>query len=177
MRGIGIITACAALLFAAPPAGGQTDDDARLDRQAQIQQCRALLKQSLVFADTGDNDSALVLLAEALKCDPKNPDVFFHTGRLRLHTGDTTDATAVLQEGVAKAPLSTRLKLLLARVRIAAGAHEEAAELVKSVLAVKPREGEAHYLSGLIALAQADTVQAVDAWHRALQIALEGQAP
>ena len=135
------------------------------------------MKQSLACADAGDRDSALALLAEALTYDRNNPDVYFHTARLQLNAGDTASASVVLQDGIDRAPLSTRLKLLLARIRIAAGAHREADELIGSVLAIKPRESEALYLAGLIALARADTAQAIDAWNRALRIALDGRTP
>jgi uncharacterized protein HemY len=175
MRYSGVILVVIATVLLPLTAGGQTDDDtARKEaRRAQIRQCRAILQETLRQFETGDYDSARVLLLDARKCDPKNPDVFFHSARVALHFGDTTKATSLLHDGIAAAPLSSRLKLYLARLRLAAGAAAAADSLVSQVLAIKPREGEALYLKGEVLLYQGDSTQALDYWQRAVERGLK----
>ena len=152
-------------------------ESARLERRSQIRQCRALLKESLRAIDGGEYDSALVSLGEALKCDPKNPNVFYHTARVLLIENDTTGATDTLAAGIRKAPLSSRLKLLQARLKVARSELTEAGELIDGVLAIKPNEGEALYLKGLVSLEQGDSTGAVTAWRQALDVSLAKHAP
>ena len=78
-------------------------------------------------------------------------------------------AAVMLETGVEEAPLSSRLKLLLARLRLAEGRMDAAGGLVDDVLSVKPREEEALYLKGLIALERGDTTRAIDSWQKALR--------
>ena len=80
-----------------------------------------------------------------------------------------------LTDGVRVAPLSSRLKILLGRLELLGGNVERASELTEGVLAIKPREGEALYLLGLIQLAEGDTTEAMDSWHRALEVSLVGR--
>ena len=80
---------------------------------------------------------------------------------------------SVLAEGVENAPLSSRLKLFLARLKLAQGDLEGATELLDQVLAIKPKEGEALYLRGLACLDRGDTLQAMEEWESALRFSLE----
>lgn len=104
--------------------------------------------------------------------DPNNADALFHFGRLMLWQGDSAGAISMLEAGVKEAPLSSRLKLLLARLKLAEGDIDVAAGLVLDVLSVKPREGEALYLRGRILLERGDTTRAVDSWEEALRTRL-----
>ena len=68
-----------------------------------------------------------------------------------------------------------RLKIALGRLEFTRGHIEQAAELTDGVLAIKPREGEALYLRGLIRLAEGDTTEALDAWRSSLEVSLEAR--
>ena len=79
----------------------------------------------------------------------------------------------MLAKGIEKSPLSSRLKLLLARSMIAEEQLAEASELIDAVLAIKPKEGEALFLKGIVFLAQGDTLKAIQNWEDALGFRLE----
>lgn len=144
----------------------------RAERREHITQCRDLLKESLRRIEQEDSDSALALLEAARECDPKNPDVYYHAARVLLRKSDTLEAISQLSFGVEKAPLSTRLRLLLSRLLIARRAVGEAEEHIDRVLAIKPREGEALYLKGLIHMANGDSTGALEIWQNALENSL-----
>jgi cytochrome c-type biogenesis protein CcmH/NrfG len=163
---LALVLAWAGLCVAAWAAGEQSPSE----RQTKRELCRSLLRESLQAFEAGKADSALVHLRGVLECDPNNPDAFYHTARVFISKADTSGAMTALSEGVQKAPLSSRLKLFLARLEIARGGLEDAAQLVNKVLAIKPDEGEAHYLFGLIHLERGDTTQALDTWQKALEV-------
>ncbi len=143
------------------------------DRREVIRRGRLMLKEAVRQIRSGELDSASTNLESILAEDPKNADAFYHAARVLVRRGDTTAAVARLEDGVRAAPLSSRLKLFLARLRIAAGDLDGAGELVGKVLAIKPREAEALYLKGWILVERGDTAGAADAWHEALRFTLE----
>lgn len=169
----GAILAIAILGSTLTWAQGENDDRAK--RREDIKQCRLYLKDAIEKMKQADNDSALIYLDLATECDPKNPDVFYHKGRLFLWRADTTRAADTLADGVRIAPLSSRLKILLGRVELSRGNTDRASELVSEVLAIKPREGEALYVQGLVQLAGGDTAAAMESWQRSLEVSMAGR--
>jgi len=153
----------------------QEDDGSRAKRREDVKQCRLYLKEALEKMEQADNDSAMIYLDLAIECDPKNPDVFYHKARIFLSQADTTRAVDTLADGVRVAPLSSRLKILLGRVELARGNMDRTSELMKEILAIKPREGEALYVQGLVQLAGGDTTGAMDSWRRSLEASMIGR--
>jgi Tfp pilus assembly protein PilF len=171
----GFTAAAAVLLTAALPApvAGQSDDTDRQATIARMKQCRLFLKSANEYLGEGDFDSALIVLDSVLACDPKNPDAFYRKGEIFLAKGDTASAESAYAAGVSKAPLSARLKLSLARLKLAGGKDEEAAGLVDDVLAINPRSGEALYLKGITLLNAGDSAQAITQFQIALKQSLD----
>jgi len=144
------------------------------DRKATIQRSRALLTEARAAFAAGEADSALAKLESVLDEDPANPDAFYFIGLIKLSHADTSGAEVALTEGVRQAPLSRRLKLLLARVWVEAGKPTEAENLVAEVTAIRPHDLDALYIKGLIALARNDSTAALEVWDTALAEELEG---
>ena len=164
----------ALILIIASSAFAQSDLDKAAKKEA-LKRCRSLLKETLQEVDAGNYNDALVLLDSVLVCDENNPDGYYHKGRIYYLQGDTTQAVSFLSKGVEKAPKSTRLKLLLARVEIDRLNFDSASSLIDSVLAIKPREPQALYLKGIYHLSQSDTTQAIDVMGRALERSISGK--
>ena len=144
------------------------DETVASDRQVIIQHSRTLLSEAKAAFNAGETDTALALLESVLVEDPANPDAFYFMGLIKLSHADTLGAETALTEGVNLAPLSRRLKLMLARVWVETGKIAEAEELVDQVMALRPRDLDALYITGLIALARNDSTTAVEVWESAL---------
>jgi len=129
---------------------------------------RRLLKSAIEDMEAGDYVGALETLQLARELDPGNPDVLYYLGRNLFHAGDHGAATEVLAAARELSPRSFRVSLLLARGRLVLGAPASADSLVDEVLALKPDDGEALFLKGLVRLAEGDTARALEAWERAL---------
>lgn len=153
------------------------DASGNADRQATIQRSRDLLADAQEAFAAGQADSALSRLESILVDDPANPDAYYMIGIIKLSNADTSGAEVALAEGVRKAPLSRRLKLLLARVWVELGRSDEAEKLVAEVMMLRPRDLDALYIKGLIALARSDTTTALELWETALHEELEGVGP
>jgi len=164
------------LVFAAIAVcgGGGVEADGAEDRKAVIQRSRSLLAEATQAFAQGQADTALARLEEVITLDANNPDAYYFLGLIKLSHADTSGAETVLVEGARIAPLSRRIKLLLARVRIEAGKIDEAEEIVNDVMTLRPRDIDCHYLKGLIALARADTSGAIGIWESALNEHLGG---
>jgi cytochrome c-type biogenesis protein CcmH/NrfG len=147
------------------------------DRRAVVQRSRALLSAAQAAFAAGETDSALIRLNEVLVEDPANPDAFYFIGLIMLSEADTSGAEVALVEGVTLAPLSRRLKLLLARVWTETGKTDEAEELVNEVMSIRPRDLDALYIKGLIALARNDSTTAMEFWDTALAEELGEERP
>ena len=144
------------------------------DKYAKLKQTRSLLKAAITDIDSGTYAPALVALDSVLALDPANADAYYYKGLATARAGDTAGAIALLSEGTSAAPLSSRLKVFLARLYLSTGEVDLAAGLIDAVLAIKPREGEARYLKGLTQLSQGDTSGAATSFEKALEIALPG---
>ena len=144
------------------------------DRQAVMLRSRALLADATQAFAEGQADTALARLEEVIALDANNPDAYYYLGLIKLSYADTSGAEAVLVEGVRIAPLSRRIKLMLARVRIEAGKIDDAEEIVNGVMILRPKDIDCLYLTGLIALARADTSGAIGIWETALDEQLGG---
>ena len=154
------------------PALAQTDDPARADKRARLKQTRKLLKSATKATENGEYEKALAELDSVLALDDSNPDAYYYKGVAFTESADTAAAMAVLATGSEMAPLSSRIKLLLSRLLVSQGRAGEAAPLIDKVLAIKPREGEALYIRGLILMEQGDTTAAVASFQKALDVAL-----
>jgi len=129
-----------------------------------------LLRETLKEIDAGNYDAALADIDSVLLCNPKNADAYYHRGRILISKKDTTAAVAALTDGVKIAPLSTRNRLLLARLKLELNAIDEASEQIDNVLAIKPRQSEALYLKGMVQLAKGDTTQTVETFEKSLDL-------
>lgn len=158
------------LVAGSVPVSSQTADTDRLTTIARMKQCRLFLKSAKEYVTEGLYDSALIVLDSVLSCDPKNPDGFFRKGQILLYTGDTALAISAFSLGVERAPMSSRIKLALARLKLATGATEEATTLIDAVLAIKPRQSEALYLRGMCFLAVGDSTAALERMQKALDL-------
>ena len=143
-------------------------------RKAVIQHSRAHLVEAREAFAAGQSDMALAHLDSVLAEDPANPDAFYFIGLIKLSHADTAGAEAALVEGVRLAPMSRRLKLLLARVWVETGKTVEADELVTEVMVLRPLDVDALYIKGLIALAGNDSIAAIEFWDTALSKELGG---
>jgi Flp pilus assembly protein TadD len=166
-----VLFATTGLLVLGSQAGSQGGGD-REQRREQLRRSRALLAEAMEQIDSGAYDSAEVKLRVVLEGDAANADAHYHLGRTLLARGDTTAAAVVLGQGVERAPFSTRLKLLLARLQIDGGRAEEAGALLDGVLAIRPRDGEALYVRGLAHLAVGDSLTALSTWRTSLEVAV-----
>lgn len=151
-----------------------TEPTMAADRQVIIKHSRALLSEAQAAFAAGESDTALARLESILIEDPANPDAFYFIGLIKLSDADTSGAEVALVEGVRLAPMSRRLKLLLARVWVEAGKTTEAEELVGEVMSLRPRDVDALYIKGLIALASSDSTAAIEIWDTALSEELGG---
>jgi tetratricopeptide (TPR) repeat protein len=143
------------------------------EKRARKKEVRTLLKNSVKFTDDGKLDSALIMLDSLLVLDPKNPDAFYKKGWILAQQSDSVNAIIVLEEGVEKAPMSTRLRLLLVRLKIGTGDVEGAVPHLDYILKIKPNEGETLYLKGLTLLEQNDSAKAVEAFLKAMDLAFK----
>jgi len=168
-----LLTASVLILLPYSIVIGQ-DSSVELDaRREALRRCRALLKDTIEEIDAGNYEAALADIDSVILCDPKNADAYFHRGRILVRKNDTTSAVSALEKGVEVAPLSTRNRLLLTRLKLGLNAPDEALEQIEKVLAVKPRESEALYLKGMAFLAKSDTTSAIEMLEKALATNLE----
>ncbi len=148
------------------------DVTAQDDKYARQRECRRLLKDALALMQGGQYPEALEIIDSVLAVDPGHADGYYYRGLTRLHSGDSAGARQALTEGTKVAPMSSRIKLLLARLQLAVGDAAAAEALVDAVLMIKPREGEALYLRGLIEMDRGDTTAAVETFGQALEYGL-----
>ena len=129
----------------------------------------ALIKMSQQYLAAGLYDSVMVALDQVRELSPDNPDAFYYEVLTHLALADTARALEVLNVGVERAPLSSRLKLLLARLLLADGKIDDAERVLDTLLRFKPRDPETLYLTGLVGLERGDTTRTLDSWQSALE--------
>ncbi len=142
------------------------------EKRAKRKQIRLYLKKSRSYFDAQQVDSAYIYIDSLLLFDSKNVDGFYYKGLIELKKNDTTKADSTLTQGVALAPLSTRIKILLARIKIEKKDYIQASELLDAILRIKPNEAETLYLRGLTYLYQNDTTNALEYLQNGLETAL-----
>jgi cytochrome c-type biogenesis protein CcmH/NrfG len=140
-------------------------------------QVRQLLKQANEEISVGQPEAAFEHLRAVLTADPGNPDAHYLMGRVKFSAGAISEAEEILTQGMELAPLSSRIKLLLARVKLAQENPDEADRLVSDVLAIKPHDAEALYLAGSVALARGDSTLTLARWQEALAVELGDELP
>lgn len=143
------------------------------EKRARRKQVRLYLKQSIKYFDFLQVDSAYMYIDSLLQFDPKNADGYYYKGLIELQNNDTTKADSTLAQGVAIAPLSTRIKILLARIKIEKNEYQQAADLLDAILKIKPNEAETLYLRGVTYLHQNDTTHALEYMQHGLEKALD----
>ncbi len=162
------------LIIAGVPinAYSQTISDSAQEKRKRVKLSRHFLKESKALINDNKASEALPLLDSVLAIDAKNPDAHYYKASILVQSGDTTQATLILTDGISKAPLSSKLKISLARIYLAQNNVTGASELIDNILAIKPRQGEALYLKGVTLLEQNDTAQAVEIFQKVLQFTL-----
>jgi Flp pilus assembly protein TadD len=159
---VGITTAlCLAIV---PPASAPANE--RLKLRAQVS---SLLRETQEHLAAGAHDSALASIGQIREVDPNNQDAFYLEAVTHLARSDTAQAVAVMAEGMKRAPLSSRLKLLRVRIHLAGQEYEQADVLLAAVFRFKPNNAEASFLSGLSSLARGDTTRTIEVWEEALE--------
>ncbi len=138
---------------------------------------RQLLKQANEEISIGQPAAALEHLQAILVADPGNPDAHYLMGKVKYAADAFSEAEEILTLGMELAPLSSRIKLLLARVKLAQQVPDEADRLVSAVLAIKPHDTDALFLAGSVALARGDSTLTLTRWQEALAIELGGELP
>jgi Tfp pilus assembly protein PilF len=169
---LSLVLAVALIWALSLPLMAQTDAGSGVDKFAKMKQVRKYLKQAVDGLDIGDIDKAMVYLDSAFLLDDSNADAHYFKALALMQTGDTASASETLTAGISMAPMSSRLKLLMAQIHLAAAELEQAKALVDAVLAIKPRQGEALYLKGLVLLGQGDTTLALESFQKATEIGL-----
>ena len=148
-------------------------DMTKKEKRAKQKQVRLYLKQSIALYENHKLDSAYILIDSLLQVDSKNSDGYYYKGLIELKKTDTTKADSTLSHGNTIAPLSTRIKLLLARIKLAQQEYITAAELLDAILRIKPHEPETLYLRGITYLHQNDTTKALEYLKNGLKTALD----
>ena len=162
-----------AALYLALVAAAGPDSTERQSRRQRLALCREWLRAARGYEAAGRADSALMVLDSVLWCDSANADGYYFKARILAHRGDTTAAADVLDTGIGRVPLSSRLKLFRARLYLAQGRPREAMELAQRILMVKRRDPETLYLLGLAQLEQGDTTAALESFEKAAAVTLE----
>ena len=162
------------MLFVLMPAVllAQDSDLTKKEKRKLTREARVMYKSAVNHFGASEYDSAKTLVDSVLKIDKSNPDAYFYAGRINLIKGDTTAAVGILDQGIIASPRSSRLKILMAKLKLATGDVPLALELSEAVLAFKPREAEALYVKGMCLLAQGDSLTAVDILEQATEIAI-----
>lgn len=150
-----------------------TQELTKEEKRARKKETRKLLKNSLNFIKADKLDSAIILLDSLIILDPKNADAYYQKGWVAAQKADSALAIEILEQGVRQAPLSTRLRILLIRLKIESGDIDGAIPHLDSILSIKPNEGETLYLKGLTLLKKNDTANAVTAFKKAMDIAFK----
>ncbi len=140
-------------------------------------QVRQLLKQANEEIAVGQPEAAFEHLQAVLTADPGNPDAHYLMGRVKFSAGAISEAEEILTRGMELAPLSSRIKLLLARVKLAQEIPDEAERLIFDVLAIMPHDADALYLAGSVALARGDSTLTLARWQEALAVELGDDLP
>jgi tetratricopeptide (TPR) repeat protein len=137
-------------------------------RREITRECRALLKSATALIKAAETDSAMIFLDSIFIIDNKNPDAYYFKGKILAQKGDTLKAIDLLSDGMEKAPRSTRLRLLLANLKIKKQMLDEAEPILDQILAIKPNESKALYYKGIISMQKGDTAAAVTFYEKGL---------
>lgn len=171
-RTIFLVLVVLATFFHVATVCAQSENSQKSDKRARAKQTRKILKGAVKNFEKRDYQTALVQLDSVIALIVSNPDGYYYKGLIQTRLGDTSAAIETLARGVSQAPMSSRIKLLLARLYIDAGRVDDAFLLIGRVLAIKPREGEALYLRGLVEMHKGDTSSATVTFNQALDLAL-----
>jgi len=137
-------------------------------RREITRECRTLLKHATKYIKADKTDSALIYLDSIFILDANNPDAYYFKGKILVRQGDTLTAIDLLSTGIEKAPRSTRLKLLMAGLKIKMQMLDTADLILDQILAIKPNESEALYYKGNIAMQKGDTATAITLYEKGL---------
>ncbi len=150
----------------------QAQEMTKEEKRAKRKNVRLYLKKSIAYFNNHQLDSASLYIDSLLTLAPKNPDAYYYLGLIHIENADTTLADSVLSQGSDVAPLSTRIKILLSRIKIEQKDFEASAELLDAILRIKPREPETLYLRGITYLHMNDTTKAIEYLKHGLERAL-----
>jgi tetratricopeptide (TPR) repeat protein len=138
------------------------------DRLESRRVCRQLLKQVRAQMEADRPDSAAIYAAQAIQCDPAQPDSYWYLAHARMALDEPVEARRIVDQGVEAAPLSQRLNLLQAGMCLESGEIPVAREIVERVLMLHRDSTEAFYMRGRIELAEGDSLTALATWRHAL---------
>lgn len=161
------------LLFSCGTLVTQAQELTKEEKRANKKQVRLCLKKTIALYENSQLDSAYMFMDSVLKIEPKNSDGFYYKGLIELKQNDTTKADSTLTQGALINPLSTRIKLLLSRIKLELKDFQAAGDLLDAILKVKPNEPETLYLRGLTYLYQNDSTNALKYLQNGLEAALE----
>lgn len=138
-------------------------------RREITRECRILLKNATRYIKADETDSALIFLDSIFIIDDKNPDAYYFKSKILIQKGDTLAAIDLLSNGMKIATRSTRLKLLLAGLKIKKQMPDEAELILDQILVINPNESEALYYKGNIAMQKGDTATAISFYEKGLK--------
>jgi tetratricopeptide (TPR) repeat protein len=141
----------------------------REEKRNRKKEIRKLLKECVSQYNSEDYDSVQTITDSILILERNNADAIYYKSLSYYHSGDTTTTLESLRQGVEISPLSSRLKILLARILLTQNNTNEAVVVIDAVLTIKPKLPEALYLKGLSLLAQNDSTQAVIFFQKSLE--------
>ncbi len=99
---------------------------------------RILLAQ--VHGIRQNNEQAEAVLIEAAENDPSRPEAYELLYRYYLRAGDEAKATALIEEGLSKAPENIALRVFKADVLLSSGRMEEAFNIYAELIEVRPQD-------------------------------------
>jgi tetratricopeptide (TPR) repeat protein len=123
-----------------------------------------------VYSARGDLPGAEKAFTEVVKLNPNAAAAQVELSRLQLASSRPKDSVQSATAAVKAQPQSLDARIALVRSWIAAKDFSSAAKEVGELLAARPQDARIHVLSGLVAGARLQTVQARAAFERALSI-------
>ena len=117
--------------------------------------CDALNNRAVSLLDLGEQEKAMALLDEALRCDPFHPEATFNHGIILLRAAQTSDETLLgkLRKVADADPANSVPLQLVARVHLERGQKDSALLALQSAESIASDEGELRAIKGLVALA------------------------
>ncbi len=131
---------------------------------------RAWIELGLTYAASKDNSSTLDALQKAVEADPKQVLPYKMLAFNYMFLGNQDNAIATWQRLQSVAPDDPDLALYLGALYMEQRRYADAASLLESAVKANPSNAYAHMMLGTVRLRSHNTDQALDAFHKALEI-------